>query len=217
MPPYDRCPRRARARRLGHGAPSRAFAEHTSRGRDTIPIAHGRSEPRPIAASIHASDPATRSRQYRQEPPYRQDRHATAIRQDDDEPYRRPRQDERMYAHRRAIQRRSRPISMTALRWRRWTMTPTTIRRARGVAAVSSTAVTLIGCAMIGTAGAYGYRTYYMLAECQPGAAGDLGGDLAEQGRVRSRRTRLASSFRIAFAITAERTRGFARRGAGRD
>ena len=71
----------------------------------------------------------------------------------------------RIIATSRPMQRRSRSRRPAATRRLRGGQPPhaeeaTTIRRAASAARAFVTAVILIGCAMLGTAGAYGYRTY---------------------------------------------------------
>jgi hypothetical protein len=129
---------------------------------EEAPRAPSRSEPR-YAESVGNRDPyrtaeephdprydpryEERPGQYRREPQF------------EDEGYDEPRQDERMYD---ARDQRSQPAyfedgaPMGAEDEDAYDDPPRSRRRGGLL-----TAVTLIGCAMIGTAGAYGYRTYY--------------------------------------------------------
>jgi SPOR domain len=155
MPPYD-------APEEAPRAPSRSeprFPE-TFGGRDPYRTAEEprhdpRLEPRHDPRLDPRYDPGYEERpsQYRREPQY------------EDDGYRDPRQDVRAYQDERAYDshdQRSQPAyfddgaPMGADDDEDYDDPPRSRRRGGLL-----TAVTLIGCAMIGTAGAYGYRTYY--------------------------------------------------------
>jgi len=152
MPPYD-APEEAPPR-----APSRSeprFTESYS-SRDPYRAAEERQDTRDMRQEPHA-DPRyepryeERSSQYRREPQYEDDGY-------DDRRHDDPRQDDRMYG---ARDERSQPGyfddgAPLDEDEDAYDDPPRSSRRG-GL----FTAVTLIGCAMIGTAGAYGYRTYY--------------------------------------------------------
>ena len=160
MPPYD-------APEEAPRAPSRSeprFSESYS-SRDTYRPAEEPQDPRQDTRQDPRLDPRYEERpsQYRREPQYEEDAYDDPRQQGDprhdDARHDDPRQDDRMYG---ARDQRSQPAyfedgAALGAEDEDAYDDPPRSRRRGGLL----TAVTLIGCAMIGTAGAYGYRTYY--------------------------------------------------------
>jgi hypothetical protein len=152
MPPYD-------APEEAPRAPSRSEPRFSESYSSRDPYREEPQDTRQDTRQDPRQDPRYEERpsQYRREPQYEEDsyddpRHDD-LRQDD------PRQDDRMYG---ARDQHAQPVyfedgAPIGAEDEDAYDDPPRSRRRGGLL----TAVTLIGCAMIGTAGAYGYRTYY--------------------------------------------------------